>query len=233
VTIPAVVMAAGIGSRLRPLTEHYAKAVLPIDGVPVLPRLLRELAAGGCPSVTIVTGHLAEQVEHLAGDGSAFGVPVAFARQQRPDGSADAVATARASAPYLVVAADTLFTVGDVGRFAAEFAASGAAGALALRRRQADEPARNGVLARDGFVERLLVDDPASRFTGAPLWGVAAPVAAIIETLPGRPPFELGAAFQQAIDAGEQVAAIEIGPTRDLTAPVDLLLENFPYLGDL
>jgi hypothetical protein len=41
----------------------------------------------------------------------------------------------------------------------------------------------------------------------------------------------LSAAFQRAIDAGKRVAAVEIGPTRDLTAPIDLARENFPYLG--
>ena len=88
--IPAVVMAAGLGTRLRPLTERYAKAVLPIDGRPVVARLLRELAAAGCPRVTVVVGHLGEQVQRLLGDGGAFGVPVRYARQPQADGSADA-----------------------------------------------------------------------------------------------------------------------------------------------
>jgi len=64
--IPAVVIAAGLGTRLRPLTERYAKSVLPVDGRPVLALLLHELATAGCTDVTIVTGHLAEQVERLA-----------------------------------------------------------------------------------------------------------------------------------------------------------------------
>ena len=72
--IPAVVIAAGLGTRLRPLTERYAKPVLPIDGTPVLAHLLRELAAAGVPRATIVTGHLAEQVERFVGDGSGFGL---------------------------------------------------------------------------------------------------------------------------------------------------------------
>ena len=46
-------------------------------------------------------------------------------------------------------------------------------------------------------------------------------------------PWELGNAFQAAIDAGKQVAAVEIGATRDLTTPIDLLERNFPYLGSL
>ena len=55
----------------------------------------------------------------------------------------------------------------------------------------------------------------------------------MLDTLPGKPPYELATAFQRAIDAGEHVAAVEIGPTRDLTAPVDVLVENFPYLRQL
>ena len=55
---------------------------------------------------------------------------------------------------------------------------------------------------------------------------VAARIAA---DLPG-PPFELAAAFQRVIDAGERVEAIEIGKTRDLTDPLDLVEENFQYL---
>jgi hypothetical protein len=48
---------------------------------------------------------------------------------------------------------------------------------------------------------------------------------------PGKPPYELSTAFQLAVDAGNEVLAIEIGPTRDLTDPLDLMEENFPYLG--
>src|SRR5919202_1916224 len=67
----AVVMAAGEGRRLRPLTARWAKAVLPIDGRPVLATLLRELAAAELRRVWLVTGHLGEQVRALAGDGHA------------------------------------------------------------------------------------------------------------------------------------------------------------------
>ena len=51
-----------------------------------------------------------------------------------------------------------------------------------------------------------------------------------LDGLPG-PPFELSGAIQRAIDAGVRIAGIEIGPTRDLTHPVDLVEENFSYLG--
>ncbi len=80
-------------------------------------------------------------------------------------------------------------------------------------------------------MERLV--DPGSKLAAAPLWAVGPGLAERIETLPGRPPFELATAFQAAIDAGERVVGIEIGPTRDLTTAHDLVLENFPYLRNL
>ena len=230
-SLPAVVIAAGVGSRLRPLTERYAKPLLPVDGSPVLAVLLRELADAGCPHVMLVTGYLAEQVEGFVGDGSAFGVSLSTVRQADPHGSADAVAVARAKPPYLVVGADTVFRSGEIYDFVLSFEAAGSAGAVAVRRCEAGEAGRNGVGVDDGRITRM--HDPASPLVGAPLWGLGASIAARVETRPGEPPYELATAFQQAIDAGERVAPIEIGPTRDLTAPSDLLLENFPYLSSL
>ena len=230
--VEAVVMAAGEGRRLRPLTERFAKPVLPVDGRPVVGTLLRELAAAGVERATVVTGHLAEQVETLVGDGSAFGLQVRFVRQPEPLGSADAVLRAlRAGArpPVVVSAADTVFAPGDLRRFVE--ASAGAAGAIAARREPPpDPPHRAPLRIVDGRVERVLDDDPGNPLTGAPLWLVGPEVASFLEPLPGKPPYELATVFQFAIDSGARIAGIEISSTRDLTAPVDLVRENFPYL---
>jgi NDP-sugar pyrophosphorylase family protein len=229
--VNAVVMAAGLGTRLRPLTERWAKPVLPIDGRPVIALLLRELAALPCEQVWVVTGHLAEQVEGLVGDGSAFGVAVRFVRQPGVLGSADAVQRALgdgATLPLVVSAADTVFGTGDVARFALAFSEADAAGAVAVRTDPGRGSGRLGV-ARDGDrIVRLRDEDPAFAWTPAPLWGLREPVARRL--CQDRPPYELENAYQAAIDAGEAVLAIEIGKTRDLTDPLDLVEENFPYL---
>ena len=226
-------MAAGEGQRLRPLTERYAKPVLPVDGRPVIGTLLRELAAAGVERATVVTGHLAEQVEALVGDGSAFGLAASYVRQPEPLGSADALLRAvRAGArpPLVVTAADTVFGRGDLLRFVAETA--GAAGAVAVRRHPPPSPPhRSAVRIVEGRVERVLDDDPVNPLAGAPLWLLGPGAARFLDPLPGKPPYELSSVFQLAIDSGETIAGIEIGPTRDLTAPLDLVKENFPYLG--
>lgn len=217
---------------MRPLTERWPKPVLPIDGRPVIASLLRELAAAGLERAWVVTGHLAEQLEDLIRRGEPWGVDVRFVRQPSPDGSADAVARALdagAAVPAVVVGADTLFGEGDVKRFVEAWGASGAEGAVAARRDPPPAPPHRWPLGvEDGRVTRILDDDPGNPLAGAPLWVVGPEAAARLRV--DRKPWELGASFQAAIDAGVAIAGVEIGKTRDLTDPLDLVEENFPYL---
>ena len=82
----------------------------------------------------------------------------------------------------------------------------------------------------DGRITKVLDDDPANRLAAAPLWRLGEEFdRALLDDL-GGPPYELAEAFQSLIDAGEIVYGVEIGPTRDLTDPLDLVEENFPYL---
>jgi CTP:molybdopterin cytidylyltransferase MocA len=127
--VEAVVIAAGEGRRLRPLSEHWPKPILPIDGRPVIATLLRELEAASVAPVTVVVGHLGDQIRGLLA-----GLDVRFAEQPEPLGSADGVhraIEAGARAPFVVAPADTVFELGDVGRFVEAWEESGAAGALA------------------------------------------------------------------------------------------------------
>jgi dTDP-glucose pyrophosphorylase len=230
--VDAIVMAAGEGRRLRPLTEHWAKPVLPIDDRPVIATTLRQLHEAGCRRVTVVTGHLAEQVESLLGDGSGFGLELRFARQPDPQGSADAVSRglrAGAQPPLLVTTADTLFAAGDVARCAAEFAAGGLPGAVAVRREPPPGPDRAPTEVEGGRVVRIAGAAASSPFAHASLWGLSPELVPYLEGL-GGPPYELAEAYQRAIDDGLEVSAIEVGRTRDLTDPLDLVRENFPYL---
>ena len=223
-------MAAGEGRRLRPLTERWPKPILPIDGRAVIATLLRELKAAGCEPVTVVTGHLAEQVERLLGDGSGFGLELRYARQPRPDGSADAVScglAAGAEPPLVVTTADTVFRRSDLTRFAAAFEAASPPGAVAVRR----SPAGAAVEVEDGLVRRI-GGEAAGPFAHAAVWGVGSELVSYLDGL-GGPPFELAEAYGRAIAAGLEISAVEVGPTRDLTDPLDLVEENFPYLKDV
>ncbi len=218
--VRAIVMAAGEGRRLLPLTERWPKPMLPIGGRAVIAALLRQLEGEGFAPITVVTGYLAGQLEGLLEEEE-----VRFVRQPQPLGSADAVRHALAAdsgLPAVVSAADTLFRPGDLGAFRESFVSSAAAGAIGFVRRAGARAIR----VEGGLVQSVLDSEPGE-LAPAPLWGVSGEID--LEDLPG-PPYELAAAFQRAIDAGKPVAAIEIGTTRQLTDPVDLVRENFPYL---
>lgn len=184
-------MAAGEGRRLRPLTERWPKPILPIDGKPVIVTLLRELQAAGLQPVTVVVGHLGDEVRRVLD-----GLDVRFAEQPEPLGSADAVRRAidaGARAPFVVSVADTVFAPGEIARFVREWERSGAPNAMA-----------------------------------PPLWGIGPELVPQLDGLPG-PPYELLEAFRRA---GGAVATVELGATRALTEPADLVRHNFVYLGE-
>jgi NDP-sugar pyrophosphorylase family protein len=231
--VDAIVMAAGEGRRMRPISERWPKPILPIDGRAVIATLLRDLAEAGIERAFVVTGHLAEQVEELVGGGEAFGLEVRFVRQPSALGSADVVRRgldAGARPPTLVTAADTVFARGDLRRVVDEFARSRAAGAMTARREPPPDPPHRWALRIErGLVVTPLDDDPGNPLSGAPLWVLGPELVPFLDGLAG-PPFELAEALANAIEAGHAVAGVEIGKTRDLTGPVDLIVENFPYL---
>lgn len=218
-------MAAGEGRRLRPLTETWPKPVLPIAGRPVIATLLRELASAGFEEVTVVTGHLAEQIERLVGDGAGFGLRTRYARQPEPLGSADAVRCALeagARPPLLVLAADTVFASRDLSRVQLP---EDTTAALGVRRSVDSEKTLVTVL--NGLV--TAIGEGKGELRAAPLWVLGEEIVATLPDLPG-PPFELADAVRKAISAGKEVLAVELGPTRDLTRSEDVMTHNFPYL---
>lgn len=232
-------MAAGEGRRLRPLTERWPKPILPIDGRPVVATLLHELRAAGFEEVWLVVGHLRAGVERLLGEGAAFGLRIRYVLQPRPEGSADAVACALragARAPLLVTAADTVYRTGDLARARTAWESAGTAAGLAVRRLVPPELRhQTRVRVEGGRVTDLREPAPGEcdgpALTAAPLWLLGQPIVSRLEAVAG-PPYELAAAALAAIAGGEEVTALEVGPTRDLTSPADVVSRNFAYLWD-
>jgi NDP-sugar pyrophosphorylase family protein len=72
--IPVAILAGGLATRLRPLTEKIPKSLVPVAGKPFLAHQLELLRSRGIRRVVLCVGHLGEMVRHDFGDGSAFGV---------------------------------------------------------------------------------------------------------------------------------------------------------------
>jgi MurNAc alpha-1-phosphate uridylyltransferase len=105
----AMILAAGRGERMRPLTDRLPKPLVPAGGKPLLAWLLERLADAGFREVVINVSHLGAEIEAQLGDGAAFGLAIAYSREAEPLESAGGLANARAllgAAPFVLVNAD-------------------------------------------------------------------------------------------------------------------------------
>src|SRR2546421_11460492 len=84
----AVVMAGGEGSRLRPLTIRRPKPMVPIAGKPVMEHILNLLKRHGITDVIVTVQYLASNIEDYFGNGSQFGMRIAYSRADVPLGTA-------------------------------------------------------------------------------------------------------------------------------------------------
>jgi MurNAc alpha-1-phosphate uridylyltransferase len=105
----AMILAAGRGERLRPLTDSLPKALVPAGGKPLIAWHLERLAASGCREAVINVSHLAGQIVERIGNGARFGLSIAYSREAEPLETAGGIAQARpllGEAPFLLVNAD-------------------------------------------------------------------------------------------------------------------------------
>src|SRR5690606_7591977 len=94
-TVKALVLAGGSGTRLRPITHTSAKQLVPVANKPVLFYGLEAIAEAGIREVGLVVGDTRAEIEAAVGDGSAFGLEVTYLRQEAPLGLAHGVLIAR------------------------------------------------------------------------------------------------------------------------------------------
>jgi N-acetyl-alpha-D-muramate 1-phosphate uridylyltransferase len=113
----ALILAAGRGERMRPLTDTCPKPLLPVGGKPLIAWHLEALAAAGVRDVVINTAWLEEQFAATLGDGSRWGLTIRYSMEQRDHGGALETAGGIAKAlPWLVQPGVDAFWVvsGDV-----------------------------------------------------------------------------------------------------------------------
>ncbi|MBI3799193.1 MAG: nucleotidyltransferase family protein [Deltaproteobacteria bacterium] len=77
--LPVAILAGGLATRLRPLTETIPKALVEVNGEPFIAHQLRLLRANGIERVVVCTGYLGEMIQERVGDGASFGLQLEFA----------------------------------------------------------------------------------------------------------------------------------------------------------
>lgn len=242
----AVVLAAGQGSRLRPLTDDVPKPLLPIDGVPVIERVLTQLADQRVEHARVVVGYRGEVVRrHLQQLASEREWPqLTFTDQPEQLGSAHALQSALADGlprvDTVMAASDTWWRDEDVAAVVAAFAQHRPICALGLRRWPVEQlPHRSTCVVDAELRVTKVVEKPAaetlaagSGLAGSPLYVFRHDLWGFVEEIEqdAHGLHELAVGLQRAIDAGHELRGVEVLDTRDLTRPADLLRFNFPYL---
>jgi MurNAc alpha-1-phosphate uridylyltransferase len=115
----AMILAAGRGERMRPLTDRLPKPLLTAGGKPLIVHLIESLAAAGCRTLVINTAHLGDAIEAALGDGTQWGVQIRYSHEGTALETAGGIAFARAqlgAQPFLVVNGD-IWTDADLRGF--------------------------------------------------------------------------------------------------------------------
>jgi mannose-1-phosphate guanylyltransferase/mannose-1-phosphate guanylyltransferase/phosphomannomutase len=159
-----MVMAAGLGTRLRPLTYEVPKPMVPVANRPVIEHLLRLLASHGITEIVCNLHWFPEVIRDALGDGSAFGVELSWEFEPELLGTAGGVRNVReffGDEPFVVMAGDALTDV-DVGALVAAHEANDGIATLVAKR--VTNTSEYGVIVTDpdarvqGFQEK---PDPA------------------------------------------------------------------------
>jgi len=95
-SIQAVILAGGLGTRLRPLTRTVPKPMVPVAGVPYLEYQLRLLAGQEIRDIVILAGYLGDQIQHHFGDGSRLGIRIKYSFEPELLGTGGALRKAEA-----------------------------------------------------------------------------------------------------------------------------------------
>jgi mannose-1-phosphate guanylyltransferase len=204
----AAILAAGLGTRLRPLTFTTPKALAPVLNRPLLEVLLAQLQEAGALRVAVNTHHLAEQVQHFLEGASPPGVEIIV----RPEpeilgtgGGLRSLAGALGDGPFLAMNADILTDLDLAAIFRQH--REQALATLVLH----DYPRFNNVwLDKAGRVAG--VGAPPPHKSGPPLayTGVQVVSPGMLKWLPEEGPADLVTAWQQAMARGEELAAVVV-----------------------
>ena len=205
----AMILAAGRGARLRPLTDGLPKALAEAGGKPLIAWQLERLAAAGFREVVINLAWQGGQIEARLGDGRAFGLAIAYSREPEALESAGGIARARAllgAAPFALVNCDVYcdFDLAALRRRVLD----GALAHLVLAPNPAHHPAGDFSLAQG-----RAGNAPAPRYTYT---GIALIDPALVAPVRAGDKAQLAPLLRAAADAGRLSGELHRGLWRDI-----------------
>ncbi|HHX76951.1 MAG TPA: NDP-sugar synthase [Firmicutes bacterium] len=145
----AMILAAGLGTRLRPLTNTVSKPMVPMAGRPCMEHIVSLLRKHGYTDIIANLHYLPEQIKGYFGDGSRFGVKLSYSLEEELLGTAGGLKKVQdffGNESFLVISGDALTDI-DLSEFLSFHKATGGLASLALK--EVTDPSRFGVVLKN------------------------------------------------------------------------------------
>ncbi len=230
------VLAAGEGTRMRPLTQNKPKVMLPVAGKPILHHVLDSLKAAGISEFVFLIGYKGDVIKEYFGSGSKFGIRIDYAIQKEQLGTANAVAClkeyfGKEKNGFVQINGDTLVKPDALNALAKS-------SSTMLTVREAPNPQDFGVIEVNGASVLRIAEkpkEPKSNLANVGAYKFFPDIFDAIEnTCPSsRREYEITDSIQMLIDSGKKVTYNKIDWWIDVGKPWDLLSANEILMKDM
>ena len=215
--IKGVILAGGLGTRLRPLTHTGAKQLIPVANKPVLEYCIEDLMNAGARDIAIIVGYTPERIKSIKdviGDGGRWGVNITYIEQDAPRGIAHAIYCAKdfvGDNPFVAYLGDNIFK-GGIAPFIEKFKSEQVDAGILLT--EVDNPTLYGVaeLDSDGNIVDLgeKPENPASNLVAVGAYYLSPRVFEIISQLKpsGRGEYEISDTLRVIIKSDQYTVSV-------------------------
>lgn len=235
-----IILAAGWGQRLRPITLNRSKAMAPVLGKPIVERVMEDLVASGVDEFVVVASPDDEEIVRYFREESELGATVHFAYQPERLGMANALqcATPHIHGDFVLSACDNLVPAHEVDRLLATWQRTPRPNAvLTLMPVTPEQVSRGAVVDMNGpwvtrIIEKPKPEEAISNIYSLPLYCFSSRILDYLPQVPRSPrgEYELQDAIQMLIEQEGRVSGVIVPSRLTLTEPQDLLTINRHYL---
>lgn len=224
----AVILAAGQGTRMGPLTRNMPKVMLPIANKPVLLHVILSAREAGIKEFVLVVGYHADTVKDYFGDGSELNISIKYARQKKQRGTADAVRVAQehVDGRFLVLNGDIIANPQHIKKLIKNKSD------VIMTAMNVENPSEFGVLEVSDNRVLHIIEKPKKPLTNLANAGIYVYPHSIFDAirrtpLSARNEYEITDSLQLLIDDGVDVGYVTLsGNWLDIGRPWDLLDAN-------
>jgi len=233
--LKAIILAAGQGTRMGPLTLNTPKVMLPITNKPLLYHVIKSAQDAGIRDFVLVVGYGEQIIKKYFKDGSPMGVRIEYVHQEKQLGTADAVGSVEGMVDerFLVLNGDIIVSPAHIKKL------TGCRSDAVLTARHVNNACEYGVIEfRDDRVLRI-IEKPANPPTNLANAGIYVFPLSIFDAihrtpLSARKEYEITDSLQMLIDEGKDVVFLALsGKCMDIGKPWELLDANEYFLSNL